>query len=69
MKRYEPIVNIGIFTNTTGTYVKVEDVEQAIDSLVGSRATFPVETEEDKAFLGGYRSALEELRLQVRNGV
>ena len=63
MKRYEPIVNIGIFTNTTGTYVKVEDVEKAIDTLIIGRSQF-LQAEREP-----YIQALEELRLQVRAGV
>ena len=69
MKRYEPLVDIGIFTNQTGTYVKVADVTAAIAQLQGSRATFPLETAEDRAFVEGYRQGLDELRILVEGGV
>ncbi len=69
MKRYEPLVPVGIFTNSTGTYVKVADVVSAIATLAGSRATFPLESAEDRAFMEGYRQGLDELRVLVEGGV
>ncbi len=69
MKRYEPLVPVGIFTNASGTYVKVDDVVAAVAKLAGSRATFPLETPQDRAFMEGYRQGLDELRLLVEGGV
>jgi len=69
MKRYEPLLPVGIFTNTAGTYVKIEDVETAIDQLSTYRESVSVVTKDDASFQAGYQKALEDVRREVRNGV
>lgn len=67
MKRYQPVM--GILTYKNGSFIKAEDVLAACAKLAGSRATFPLETDEDAAFMEGYRQALDELRLLVEGEV
>ena len=59
MKRYSPIM--GILTFKNGDYVKLSDVEAALDKLAAERENF---VPWDKV---AYRQALEDVRKELRS--
>ena len=59
MKRYSPIM--GILTFKNGDYVKLSDVEAALDRLAAERENF---APWDKT---AYRQALEDLRKELHS--
>lgn len=63
MKRYEAYV--GIFTKANGNYVKVNDVEAAINRLVTTRISSNVD---QPGAINIYSQALEDLRKELQNG-